>query len=513
MTQAMMEHERTEAANRAEIVSRTVPWAHQREAFRFALDKPGVMLALDCGVGKSKVAIDLAVNRGHKFILILCPKSVVSVWPKQFELHAGKEMRVLPLTKGSVKQKQEKASAFWRAAYVDKVPAAVVTNYDSAWRSPLAEYLLRSPLDCVICDEVHRIAAADSKVSQFCGRLGMRVPWKVGLTGTPFTQNPLSVFGQYRFLSPSIFGVNPHAFITHYAVKALDSLKAKIAVAEELFQTDPGEVNQFNLESLREDLASQPDYKAKIITGYKNQDELQEKFYRIAYRVTKDVLDLPPEVHETRTCQLSPRAQRIYDQLEKELKADVGDGVVTVKNLLGRVLRLQQCTSGYAHTDGGTDERIDDGKAAVLTELMEDMDPAEPIVVFAWFRHDLARIREVALACGRKAFELSGSANELKQWQDREGCGEGDVLAIQTQSGGEGIEVVRARYVVYYSLSHSLRQYTQSLSRAHRPGQTRTVTFFYLVAERTVDEKILKRLEQRQEVIDGILNDYSGKEQ
>jgi len=107
----------------------------------------------------------------------------------------------------------------------------------------------------------------------------------------------------------------------------------------------------------------------------------------------------------------------------------------------------------------------------------------------------------VASALGRQSLELSGRTNQLRAWQ----AGEAPVLAVQVQSGGVGINLVRARYCVFYSLGFSLGEYLQARKRIHRPGQQRSCTYFHLIGKGTVDEDVYKALEKRQDVIETIL--------
>ena len=79
------------------------------------------------------------------------------------------------------------------------------------------------------------------------------------------------------------------------------------------------------------------------------------------------------------------------------------------------------------------------------------------------------RIHEACAGLGIHSLELSGRRDELKRWQD----GGAQVLAVQISAGGIGVDLTRARYSIYYSLSFSLGEYDQALSRVHRPGQTR----------------------------------------
>ena len=142
---------------------------------------------------------------------------------------------------------------------------------------------------------------------------------------------------------------------------------------------------------------------------------------------------------------------------------------------------------------------VDTAKEGLLRDILEDLD--EPVVVFARFRHDLDTVHAAAAGLHRNSLELSGRVNQLAAWQ----AGEAPVLAVQTQAGGVGIDLTRARVAIYYSLGLSLGDHLQSQARLHRPGQTRTVAYYYLLAENTIDGKVFKALEARQDVIEALL--------
>ena len=97
--------------------------------------------------------------------------------------------------------------------------------------------------------------------------------------------------------------------------------------------------------------------------------------------------------------------------------------------------------------------------------------------------------------------------DELKRWQ----AGDAPVLAVQIDSGGLGIDLTRARYAIYYSLGFSLGSYEQSLARVHRPGQTRPVEYIHLLAENTVDEKVVAALSSRADVVNAVLQEMKGE--
>lgn len=442
-------------------------WTHQLQAFRFAEKLPAAMLAMDMGTGKSKVTVDLIVNRGHKKTLIICPKSVLSnVWPGEFEKHAGKDIKVVALDQRGTKKKLDAAKEEMAKAERSGEPIVFVINYESVWRDPFGEWAIKKAgFDLVVLDESHRIKSPGGKASRFIGRLGKRVDYRLCLTGTPFPHSPLDVYGQYRFLDPGIYGTSFNRFKQEYAVMG--------------------------------------GYGGYEVMGYKHERELHDKFFSIAYKCdADDVLDLPDKVHVTRYCNLSSKALKKYKQLERDFITKVNGKEVTALNALTKLLRLQQMTSGYLVDDEGEVNEVDSSKKNLLSDVMEDLKTEEPVVIFARFRQDLDNIREVCEKQGRRYCELSGRSDDLDDWKNEKY----DVIGVQIQSGGVGVDLTRSRYAIYYSVGYSLGDYQQSLARIHRPGQEQNTTFIHLVSKNTVDEKVEAALNQKAEIIDYILD-------
>ncbi len=454
----------------------TTPWRHQREAVAFVQQlyrsgKRGAMIAAVMGTGKSAMTVYLCVEEGFQLILILCPLRVVQVWKPQFEMHAGIPFLVVALddTFSNVKAKRDEAQRKINLAKARGVPVVVVINYDSAWRTPFAEWALKQKWDLVVADEIHRCKAPGGKASRYLARLGKAARFRLGLSGTPMPHSPLDVYGYFRFIDAAIFGWSYNRFRQHFAVMG--------------------------------------GYQNHQVVAYDNLDELNRKFYSVAYACGKDVLDLPPEMHVTLTCQLGAEARRAYRSLKRNLMAEIDAGEVTAANALVKLLRLQQITGGYIRTDDGQDVQIDSAKMNLLRDVLEDIDPQEPVIVFCRFHKDLEAVNRVADETGRRSLELSGRMDELKQWQ----AGEAPVLAVQIDSGGVGVDLTRARYSIYYSLGFSLGSYEQSLARIHRPGQTRPVEYIHLLAQDTVDEQVMAALARRSDVVNSVLQQLKGQ--
>lgn len=450
-------------------------WQNQEEAYQFAMSHSSTMLAMDMGTGKTKVAIDVSMDRTDvNRVLVVCPKAVLSVWPKELQKHANpSRFSTLVRQPGKIADEAKRVEEFISPSPVPGIKRYVIVNYDSVWRRELGEVILKAGFDMVILDESHRAKAAGSKVSRFLALLGRRTKYKMCLSGTPMANSPLDVYGQYRFLDPSIFGTNHGMFMQQYAVMG-------------------GPERRF-------------------VIGYKNQKDLNAKFQSIAYSCSmKDVsqrLKLPEALPPvTRPVELPTRDMKTLRVLAKEFIAECNTGtIVVVNNVLTKSIRMQQIAAGFCQvqTEPGEDpwtQDVNTSKEDSLFDFMQDVDPQEKLVIFCVFHHDLDAIRRVAEKSKRPAFELSGRTNTLEQWK----VSVGGVLAVQIQAGSEGVDMTAANKAVYFTLPNSLALYDQSKARLYRPGQTRQVTFVHMIAEGTIDELIYNSLMNKRNLIDAI---------
>lgn len=437
-------------------------WRHQLEAFNFTRDLDSVMLNMEMGTGKTKVVIDALQNSGAKTIAVLCPTSVVNVWHSEILKHGSPDfIWDVPRLKGSVRKRAEDAAK--ALASPSSNFTVIIVNYEAAWREPMATLLKDSNLDLVVFDEIHRIKAPGGRASRYCQQLAKTAKRKFGLTGTLMPGGPLDVYAQFRALNPDVFGTSFAKFRARYAVMG--------------------------------------GYGGYEVVRYQNESELRDKIRFMTYEVGADVLDLPEAIHTYRECDLGKDAVRVYNKLEHDLYAEFEAGEITASNALVKLLRLRQITGGWLTTDDGEPQKIDTAKERLLAETLEDIG-GEPTVIFCQFVKDLDTIHEQGQKLGLKVLELSGRVKQNDEFQ----AGEGDILAVQIQAGGVGIDLTRARYCIYYSVGFNLGEYLQSLARVHRPGQTRSVTYIHLLARGTVDQKVHNALERKQNVIEAVLH-------
>lgn len=468
----------------ASPVSNTAPWHHQVVCYNMArellgLDEKdtcggGVMLALDMGCGKSRCAVDLICNYPDKFkkVLIVCPVSVIDVWAGnniisgQFDRHATEDqwhnMVIHPVKGVSVEKKTKAAEMARLQALNARKQFICVINYESAWREPFAKWAHDVGFDLIVLDESHRIKTPSGKASKFFASLAKTTKYRLTLTGTPCPHSPLDIYGQYRFLDPGVFGTSFTKFRSNFAVMG--------------------------------------GFQGHQVLSYRNTEILHDKMFLLAHRVmSKDVFDLPPFQSEIRTCTLSKDERDLYNQMNENFCAEIKNNMVTASNALVKLLRLQEITSGYLDK-----QHIGDSKRKLLADVLEDFDVKEPIIIFARFTNDLKAVKEIAESQGRTYGELSGHANNLAEWQN----GDKDVLGVQIKSGREGVDFTRARYSIYYSLGFSLGDYEQSIKRLDRPGQSRSGMYIHLLAEDTIDFKVMDALKKKQEIVESVLKQY-----
>ena len=457
----------------------TEPWEHQLKALDYLMLHKAAALYTDMGSGKTKVCIDLIVNKAFKFTVVVTTKKGCSVWVKEFGKHCDLEKEkicVLDLSKSSTSIKVSRlAKTFARAAKND-LKLVIIINYDSIWLRPFGDKLLKYPIDCVICDESHKIKSPSSKCSWYLKRIGKRVNNRYLVTGTPTPESPLDIYAQYRFLDPSIFGTNFDVFRNEY--ENVDIMATMNAGFRVLYKSKP----------------------------YKNLDTLKEKMYSCAFYVTPD-LKLPPQTFIDYEYEPTKELIEIYKELNKEGVYINDDGILETNNALTKALRKQQLLSGCLPLESSdfTEKfvkTVDYSRKEAFQELLSEIPSHEPVVVFAKFRHDFDMIKLACKELHRGYSEISGVKDTEAEWQ----AGKTSVIAVHYQSGSESIDLTKARYYIGYSGSHSYGLYSQSIKRVHRPGQERPVTYYNIVCKipkiETVDEQISKALSLKQDLAD-----------
>lgn len=305
------------------VINKIPLWLHQLRAYNFVFPLRAAMLDMRMGTGKSAVVVNVAINRGHKRVIIVGPKTVIdgecvlvpggdidtlAVWAREFYRHAGHDRwRCWNDSKGTCAERAKKMTAFLKLCEIRGEVAVVLMNYEAIWRDDMARAVMGAGFDFCVCDESHKIKSPSGAASKFFERFGAKVPWRLCLTGTPTPHSPLDIYAQYRFLDRGVFGTSFTVFRARYATMG--------------------------------------GYGGHEVKGYQNVPEYRERVDLLAYHCGDEMLDLPEAVHTYRTVELSDKARKIYAQMEKTFVADIEAGRITASNALSKLLRLQQITS------------------------------------------------------------------------------------------------------------------------------------------------------------------------
>lgn len=427
-------------------------WEHQQKALEYVTGRTYSGLFMDMGTGKTLTALAYICQERFSKVLVLVPKKVSQVWIDEIaKFTVG--ATIVDLTDDPLEMR------LYRLKNEDLSSSIVIVNYDVIER--LGSALLAIKFDLIIADEAHRLKGYKSKNSKMAAKL--KADYRIAMTGTPIHDKPLDVFGIARFLDPSIFGT------------AWTPFKFKYGIWRGIYN--------------------------HILVGYQNQDDLTEKMSRFSYFVRReDVIDLPPQQFIDRYTDMTIHEYTAYKSLAKEYIATIGDGVVSADNALVKLIRLHQMTGGEVRLDDGRLVDFSFAKSDLLSEVLDEV-PDDVVVFYAF---DTER-NSIARAAGdRTVYWINGHMNQYNEWRNSE---RGSIVAVQLQAGSEGLDLSRAHYAIYYSMTWSMGAYQQSLARLHRPGQTQSVAYIRLIINKTIDKYLYDLIDKKEISAERILSE------
>jgi SNF2 family DNA or RNA helicase len=341
-------------------------------------------------------------------------------------------------------------------------------------------------------DEASRIKNPTAKTTKICIRWGKLAEFRRIMTGTPVPRSPLDLWAQCEFLESGCLGYRN--FFT---------FRAKFAIMEK------------KMFGGRE---------VQIVVGHRYTDQLSTTLSGIATIIRKeDCLDLPPKVFEEWEVSLTPEQTRIYTELKNFATAELQEGkFVTSTMVITTLLRMQQIVCGYARDENGDFHPIPTNRPRELLNIMEER-KGEKTIVWCHFREDIELVKTALEADGFKVVTYHGGtssddrAEAIYRFQgERAGPGgatdycppdrQAEVFLGTEHAGGYGITLTASDLVVYYSNGFDLEKRLQSEDRAHRIGQTRSVTYIDMVARGTVDEKVIAALKKKEQLANIIMD-------
>ena len=465
---------------------KTQPYAHQLTALEKSWNKESYAYFMEMGTGKTKVLIDnlaMLYDKGKvNGALIIAPKGVIGTWynnelPTHLPDHIG---NVSILWQSNItKKQQEKLETLFEVEEALHILIMNVEALSTDKGMKFAEKFLSCHETMVAIDESTTIKNPKASRTRNILSLAGSAKYRRIMTGSPVTKNPLDLFSQCYFLDPFHLDHDSYySFRMRYAIMKTANIAGR---------------------------------KIQLVSGFKNLGELSDKLQPFSYRVLKDdCLDLPDKIFIKRQIQLTPDQFKLYSQMKEKALAILNGKVVSTKNALTQIMRLHQITCGHFSSDDGVTQPIKNNR---ITELMDVLEETEgKAIIWAHYQYDITSIIEAVV----KKYGIESIVDyygltpqderqpNIKRFQDDPKC---RFMVGTPSTGGYGITLTAANTVIYYSNGYDLEKRLQSEDRAHRIGQKKSVTYVDIMADDTVDEKIVKALRKKISIASEVLGE------
>ena len=459
---------------------KTKPFEHQKEALKLSWAAKTYAYFMEMGTGKSKVLVDniaMLYDKGAiRGAVIVAPKGVYNNWyTQEFPIHMPDhvEHSMVLWEPSSTKKKQLELDTLFDGKEELKILIINVEAFSSKKGLDFAHRFLNIFIgkSLIGIDESTTIKNPTAKRTKSILKIGNLASYRRILTGSPVTKSPLDLYSQCEFLDVWHLGhPSYYSFRSRYAKMVTSNFGGR-----QVQIVDPRD-------------------------SYRRLDELSDKLKTFSYRVLKeDCLDLPPKVFTKRIVELTAEQKKIYAQLKQVAMAFTENGkVMSTVNVMTQLMRLHQVTCGTFKADDGSVTQLENNRVQALMDCVEETEGK--VIIWATYLEDIKKIVEALKKAYGEAstVEYHGGVDatlrqdNIAQFQQVKGPTR--YFVGNAQTGGYGITLTAANTVIYYSNSYDLEKRLQSEDRAHRIGQTGSVTYVDLVAEGTIDEKIVKAL-------------------
>jgi len=465
---------------------KTKPYAHQLTALEKSWNQITFAYFMEMGTGKTKVLIDNAAMLYDKGkidgVLIVAPKGVVKTWYEQeLPIHLPNHIKNMTILWQSniTKGQREKLNSLFKSDHDLHILIMNVEAFSTEKGKDFATKFLNSHRTLMVIDESTTIKNPTAKRTKNIISLSEISRYRRIMTGSPVTKNPLDLYSQCEFLSPYLLD-----FTSYYA-----------------FRNRYAEMKTLHLRGRS----------IQIVDEFKNLGELSNQLKGFSYRVLKeDCLDLPEKNWTKRQITLTHDQRKIYEQMKETALAHLNGKVASTMIVLTQLMRLHQITCGHFTADDGTIQDIPNNRFKELLDVLSEMEGKA--IIWAHYQHDVKNIiREVVKIYGEGSivdfFGLTPQderQDNIRKFQDDPKC---RFFVGTPATGGYGITLTAANTVIYYSNGYDLEKRLQSEDRAHRIGQKKAVTYVDIIAEDTVDEKIVTALRDKINIASQVLGE------
>lgn len=438
---------------------------YQKYAIRFIEEHPQAAVLLDMGLGKTSIALTAAADllfdcfEVHRVLVIAPVRVAKHTWPSEASLWDHLSHLTWAVAVGTPKQRME--------ALKSGADITIINRENVQWL--IDKSGVPFDWDMVIVDELSSFKNHQAKRFKALMKVRPGVKRIVGLTGTPAANGLMDLWAEYRLLD---LGERLGRYITRFR--------------QQYFQ--PDKTN------------------GAIVYSYKLLPSAEEEIYRRIGDITismkaADHLKMPQLVSREYPVMMDEKEMKRYRSMKKDLVLSLPEGDITAANAAALTSKLSQMANGAIYGDDGEVMDLHDRKLDAIEDIIESMN-GRPLLIAYWFRHDRQRLEERLKEKGIP-FEGLEKDDAIGRWNR----GEIPVGLLHPMSLGMGVNLQDGgNTIVWYGLTWSLEAYQQTNARLWRQGQKEgTVVVVHLITKGTVDERILKVLEQKDDIQEALI--------
>ncbi len=432
----------------------------QREGLDFLLKSYGnALLADEMGLGKTVQTLAYLATEKKTFpVLIVAPLVTLNNWQRETQKFLKKRSR-----NGKISEDEYPSSVLIRTGKAQELGKydVYIINYDLLHKR--IDDLAKLNIKTIVCDEVQHLRSKTTKKYTAVKKLAAleSVKYRVGLSGTPIYNRGSEIWPIVDILRPGLLGTFEE-FCEYFCYV---NEKGKAIVLEN------------KRASLGEEL------RKHVMLRRKKSDVLKELKDKVRY---KELIDSDINYYQA-------ELGKIWERLEAEQKSATSafDKFSSYK----RAIQSERQAAGVA-------------KVPHVIEFVKNiMEIEESVVVFCHHKaiHELLHR---SLSEYSPAAIIGGQSDkERQEGIDRFQNGETKLIIAGLRAGNVGINLSRARYVIFAELDWSPAIHRQAEDRLHRIGQKNTVFAYYLMGNGTLDDHVANVLVDKSYEIDAIMDE------
>jgi hypothetical protein len=436
-------------------------------ASRLAHWGAGACLADDMGLGKTLQALAVLLARGSEGpSLIIAPTSVCFNWQQE-------ALKFAPTL--NIKLFADATTTSQRESLLKNVSAfdCVIMSYGLLQRE--SEILKDVRWHSIVADEAQALKNPLTKRTK--AAYALKSDFKMITTGTPIENNLTELWSLFRFINPGLLG-NIKRFGERFSLPIENANEDPLA-ARKASQALKALIQPFILRRMKNqvltELPSRTEINIRVEMSQKERD-----FYEAL------------------------RLNAIDNISQNGQQANAGEQRI---RMLAELVKLRQACCNPKLVMAETD--IPSAKLAALNELLEELKlNNHKALIFSQFVGHLQLIKKHIEDKGFSYQYLDGSTPQKKRQKSVNAFqgGEGDIFLISLKAGGSGLNLTAADYVIHMDPWWNPAVEEQASDRAHRIGQTRPVTIYRLIAQNTIEEKIVALHQHKRDLADKLLS-------